>query len=291
MKATPETAGTPAVPGSRLRAVGVSLAYDQRSIITDLDVAIPDNSFTVIVGANGCGKSTLLRGLARMLAPKAGVVRLDGQPIRSLGAKEVARRLGLLPQGPVAPDGITVADLVGRGRYPHQGLLRQWSPADERAVADAMAATNIADLADRYVDELSGGQRQRVWLAMALAQQTPIMLLDEPTTFLDIAHQVDVLELCADLHEHHERTLVMVLHDLNHACRYATHLIVMRAGQILAQGHPNEIVTADLVHDAFGLACRVIDDPETGTPLVIPRGRRQQAVAAGSGSRAEDGAT
>jgi iron complex transport system ATP-binding protein len=265
---------------SRLAAEHLELAYDQRVIVPDLDVAIPDRSFTVIVGANGCGKSTLLRGLARMLPPRAGSVLLDGRQIRSLPAKEVARRLGLLPQGPIAPDGITVADLVGRGRYPHQGLLRQWSRSDELEVTDAMAATGIADLAESYVDELSGGQRQRVWLAMALAQQTPIMLLDEPTTFLDIAHQIDVLDLCADLHEHRDRTLVLVLHDLNHACRYATHLIAMREGRIVASGDPAEIVTAELVEDVFGLPCRVITDPESGTPLVIPARRKRHSTRA-----------
>jgi len=264
---------------TRLRGESLTLAYDRRVVVDSLDVEIPDNSFTVIVGANGSGKSTLLRGLARMLNPASGAVHLDGQQIRSLPSKEVARRLGLLPQGPIAPDGITVADLVARGRYPHQGLLRQWSNADEAAVTDAMTATNIADLASRYVDELSGGQRQRVWLAMALAQQTSIMLLDEPTTFLDIAHQVEVLDLCAELHEHHGRTLVVVLHDLNHACRYAKHLIAMRDGRILAQGDPSQIVTAELVDDVFGLRCRIIDDPETGTPLVVPVGRRQPASA------------
>jgi iron complex transport system ATP-binding protein len=258
---------------SRLRAQELTLAYDRRVVVRDLDVQIPDNSFTVIVGANGCGKSTLLRGLARMLAPKTGAVHLDGHAIGSLPSKQVARQLGLLPQGPIAPDGITVANLVGRGRYPHQGLLRQWSDADQAAVDDALAATNITELADRYVDELSGGQKQRVWLALALAQQTSIMLLDEPTTFLDIAHQVDVLDLCAALHAHHVRTLVVVLHDLNHACRYATHLIAMRDGHIVAEGVPGEIVTAELFQDVFGLACRVIADPETGTPLIIPRAR------------------
>lgn len=260
--------------GSRLRAEGLQLAYDQRIVVDGLDVRIPDNAFTVIVGANGCGKSTLLRGLARMLPPKRGSVLLDGQQIRSLPAKEVARRLGLLPQSPIAPDGITVADLVARGRFPHQGIFRQWTPADELAVTDAMVATDLTDLADFYVDELSGGQRQRVWLAMALAQQTPILLLDEPTTYLDIAHQIDVLDLCADLHRHRGHTLVLVLHDLNHACRYATHLIAMRAGRIVAEGHPSEIVTAELVEEVFGLRCRVIEDPETGTPLVIPAARR-----------------
>jgi iron-siderophore transport system ATP-binding protein len=257
----------------RLRADGVTIGYDARVISTGLSVQIPDNEFTVIIGPNACGKSTLLRALARMLAPSAGSILLDGQMISSYPSKEVARRLGLLPQSSVAPDGITVADLVARGRYPHQRLLRQWSRKDEQIVAEALAATNVADLADRSVDELSGGQRQRVWLAMALAQQTPILLLDEPTTYLDIAHQIEMLDLCADLHAKQNRTLVAVLHDLNHACRYATHLIAMRSGQVLAAGRPADIVTAELVEDVFGLACRIIDDPETGTPLIIPLAR------------------
>ena len=268
---------------SRLRTEKLTLAYDKRVVVDELDIAIPDNSFTVIVGANGSGKSTLLRGLARMLNPAGGAVHLDGKKIGSLPSKEVARRLGLLPQGPIAPDGITVADLVARGRYPHQGVLRQWSRADEDAVNDAMAATTITDLAGRYVDELSGGQRQRVWLAMALAQQTSILLLDEPTTYLDIAHQIDVLDLCAQLQEQHGRTLVVVLHDLNHACRYARHLIAMRDGRVVAAGPPAQIVTAELVDDVFGLSCRVIADPESGTPLVIPRARSKSATPERSG--------
>ncbi|MEV4630703.1 ABC transporter ATP-binding protein [Micromonospora sp. NPDC049523] len=262
-------------PGTtRLSCADATLAYDQRVVAESLSVAIPDHSFTVLVGPNGCGKSTLLRALARLLTPRRGTVHLDGRSIHELRAKEVARRLGLLPQTTIAPDGITVLDLVARGRYPHQGLLRQWSPADEQAVAEAMSATNVTDLAGRYVDELSGGQRQRVWLAMALAQQTPILLLDEPTTFLDIAHQIEVLDLVARLREEQGHTLVAVLHDLNHACRYATHLIAMRDGRVVAQGPPADIITADLVEEVFGLPCRVITDPESGTPLIIPRARR-----------------
>ncbi|CAM5484530.1 Vitamin B12 import ATP-binding protein BtuD [Streptomyces tendae] len=199
---------------NRLTAENVTLAYDQRVIAEKLSVAIPDNSFTVIVGPNACGKSTLLRALSRMLKPSEGRVLLDGSVIQSMPAKQVARTLGLLPQSSIAPDGITVGDLVGRGRYPHQGILRQWSAEDERVVQESMAQTGIAELADRYVDELSGGQRQRVWIAMALAQQTPLLLLDEPTTYLDIQHQIDVLDLCAELHEEQGRTLVAVLHDL-----------------------------------------------------------------------------
>ncbi|WP_030866915.1 ABC transporter ATP-binding protein [Streptomyces sp. NRRL S-37] len=262
---------------NRLSAENVTLAYDQRVIAEQLSVEIPDNSFTVIVGPNACGKSTLLRALSRMLKPSEGRVLLDGQVIQSMPAKKVARTLGLLPQSSIAPDGITVGDLVGRGRYPHQGLLRQWSAEDERVVQESMARTGVAELAERYVDELSGGQRQRVWIAMALAQQTPLLLLDEPTTFLDIQHQIDVLDLCADLHEEQGRTLVAVLHDLNHAARYATHLIALRGGKVIAQGAPKDIVTAGLVEEVFGLRCQVIDDPETGTPLVVPAARTARA--------------
>ncbi|MFF4530926.1 ABC transporter ATP-binding protein [Streptomyces sp. NPDC001407] len=261
---------------SRLTAESVTLAYDQRVIAENLSVAVPDRSFTVIVGPNACGKSTLLRALSRMLKPTSGAVLLDGAAIDSYPAKQVARTLGLLPQSSVAPDGITVADLVARGRYPHQGLLRQWSREDERIVVESMTATGVDGLADRHVDELSGGQRQRVWIAMALAQQTPLLLLDEPTTYLDIQHQIDVLDLCAQLHEEQGRTLVAVLHDLNHAARYATHLIAMRDGRVVAEGEPREVVTAELVEKVFGLRCQVIDDPETGTPLVVPAARRRR---------------
>ncbi|WP_306281004.1 ABC transporter ATP-binding protein [Frankia sp. AvcI1] len=253
----------------------LTLAYDRRVVAQGLAVRIPDGAFTVIVGPNACGKSTLLRALARVMRPAAGVVRLDGAQIASLPSKEIARRLGLLPQTAIAPDGITVVDLVSRGRYPHQTIWRQWSTRDEQVVREAMAVTGVTDLASRFVDELSGGQRQRVWLAMTLAQETPILLLDEPTTYLDITHQFDVLDLCADLHENHGRTLVAVLHDLNQACRYATHLVVMAAGRIVAEGPPAEIVTAALIETTFGLGCRVIPDPETGTPMMIPAARRR----------------
>ncbi|WP_367125883.1 ABC transporter ATP-binding protein [Streptomyces phytohabitans] len=264
--------GTGTGTGTRLGGEGLTLAYDQRTIARDLEIAVPDESFTVIIGPNACGKSTLLRALSRMLKPTAGRVLLDGRDIHALPPKQVARTLGLLPQSSVAPDGISVSDLVARGRYPHQGLLRQWSREDERIVAESMRATGVADLADRYVEELSGGQRQRVWIAMALAQETPLLLLDEPTTYLDIAHQIEILDLCAGLHEA-GRTVVAVLHDLNHAARYATHLVAMRGGSIVAEGRPSEVLTADLVREVFELPCRVIDDPETGTPLVIPAAR------------------
>ncbi|WP_413562832.1 ABC transporter ATP-binding protein [Catenulispora pinistramenti] len=263
---------------SRLGGTALTLAYDGRTVAEDLSVAIPDRSFTVIVGPNACGKSTLLRALSRLLKPKAGTVVLDGADIATLPTKQVARIVGLLPQTSIAPDGITVADLVSRGRHPHQGLLRQWSRQDEQIVAESMAATGVTELADRAVDELSGGQRQRVWTAMVLAQQTPLLLLDEPTTYLDIAHQVDILDLCARLHEDEGRTLVAVLHDLNQAARYATHLIVLCDGRVAACGRPEEIVTAELVHQVFGLTCRVIEDPESGTPLVVPGARRRSGA-------------
>jgi len=252
-----------------LRAEDVTLAYEKRIVAEALDVDIPDRGFTAIVGPNACGKSTLLRALARMLKPRAGTVLLDGHDIAKQPSKEVARRLGLLAQSATAPDGISVVDLVARGRHPHQSFLRQWSEDDEQAVQVAMAKTRVEDLADRPVDELSGGQRQRVWLAMVLAQDTPLLLLDEPTTFLDLQHQIEVLDLCAQLHAS-GRTLVAVLHDLNQACRYATHLIALRDGRVVARGAPEEVVDAELVEQVFGVRCRVIDDPETGTPLIIP---------------------
>ncbi len=255
---------------SRLFAENATIGYDNRVISTALSFAIPDKSFTVIVGANACGKSTLLRALARLLKPSSGRVVLDGEAISSLPAKDVAKRLGLLPQSSIAPDGITVADLVARGRYPHQKLFQQWSHADEAAVVAAMEATRVSDLSHRMVDELSGGQRQRVWVAMVLAQQTPLLLLDEPTTFLDITHQIELLELMAELNRRDGQTVVAVLHDLNHACRYASHIIAMRDGAIVAEGAPKDIVTAALVEKVFGLPCVIIEDPIARTPLVIP---------------------
>ena len=263
----PQSAATTA----RLIADDLTIGYDGRVISEGLNVGIPDGSFTVIVGPNACGKSTLLRGLARLLRPTRGRVLLDGRSITSYGGKELARQVGLLPQTSLAPDGITVADLVARGRYPHQKLIKQWSLDDERAVAEAMEATSTTALAGRPVDELSGGQRQRVWVAMALAQETPILLLDEPTTFLDIAHQIELLELFRQLHAQ-GRTLVAVLHDLNHAARYATHIIAMKGGRVIAEGTPRELITEQLVDEVFGLKCRVIDDPVAGCPLVIPLG-------------------
>jgi iron complex transport system ATP-binding protein len=255
---------------TRLAARGLRLAYDDRVVVRDLSIDIPDGGFTVIVGPNASGKSTLLKALSRTLKPQSGEVLLDGAPIGSYRSKAVARELAMLPQSPVAPESVTVRDLVGRGRYPHQRLLRQWSTDDERAVAAALTATGSDDIADRFVSELSGGQRQRAWIAMVLAQESELLLLDEPTTFLDIAHQYDVLELCSRLHSE-GRTLVAVLHDLNQAARFATHLVVMKDGEIVAQGDPAEVLTAQLVGDVFGLPAVIVADPEAGTPMVIPR--------------------
>jgi iron complex transport system ATP-binding protein len=270
------------LPHHTLAADDLRLAYDDHLVVDGLSITIPAGQVTVIVGANACGKSTLLRGLARLLKPKGGVVLLDGEDIRTRPTKEVATRLGMLPQQPIAPEGITVGDLVGRGRHPHQRWMRQFSSDDEAAVEAALAATEITELADRSVDELSGGQKQRVWIALALAQGTPLMLLDEPTTFLDLAHQVEVLDLLAALNEAEGRTIVLVLHDLNLACRYAHHLVAMKGGAIVAQGAPSEVITAEIVQDVFDLHCQVIDDPLTGTPLVLPIPARHRPSAAAS---------
>ncbi|WP_022916347.1 ABC transporter ATP-binding protein [Ruania albidiflava] len=259
-----------------LRADQLSLGYDGAPVVRDLDLRIPAGQVTVIVGANGCGKSTLLRGMARLLRPVSGQVLLDGQSVHTRPARQVAQLLGILPQTPVAPESITVADLVARGRYPHQRWFRQWTPADEAAVAAALLRTDTLDLADREVDSLSGGQRQRVWIAMALAQDTGVLLLDEPTTFLDVAHQLDVLDLLRSLNAERGTTVVMVLHDLNLAARYADHLVVMHAGRVQATGTPAEVVTPAVVQEAFALTAHVMDDPVTGTPMVVPVGRAPQ---------------
>ncbi len=261
-----------------LEARDLSLAYDGRTVVNGLSLRIPAGRVTAVVGANACGKSTLLRGLARVLQPQAGTVLLDGRSIHARPTREVATMVGLLPQSPVPPEGITVSDLVGRGRYPHQGWFRRWTREDEQAVAEALAVTDTADIAHRSVDELSGGQRQRVWIAMALAQRTNLLLLDEPTTFLDVAHQVEVLDLLADLNAAHGTTVVLVLHELNLASRYADHLVAMRGGQDLATGAPGDVVTEELVRDVFGMECRVIPDPVAGTPMVVPVGRRRAAT-------------
>ncbi|MFE5662722.1 ABC transporter ATP-binding protein [Streptomyces niveus] len=255
---------------SRLRARELTLAYDDRTVVHDLELAVPDGRVSVIVGPNACGKSTTLRALGRLLKPKSGSVLLDGEELARIPTRKIAQSIGLLPQSPIAPEAITVADLVSRGRQPHQHWWQQWSEEDERAVTEAMARTDVTDLAERSVDELSGGQRQRVWIAMALAQETDLLLLDEPTTFLDIAHQVEVLDLVRRLNHEQGRTVVIVLHDLNQAARYADHLVAMKSGRIVAEGHPGEIVTAELVREVFGLESVVVPDPVTGSPLVVP---------------------
>jgi iron complex transport system ATP-binding protein len=256
-----------------LEVDGATIAYGDRVVLDDLDLVVPPGQISMIVGANACGKSTLLRAMARLLAPTSGSVMLDGAPITAMPTKKVATVLGLLPQTPIAPEGIVVADLVGRGRYPHQGLFSRWTAADDAAVAEALEATGSLELAERPVDELSGGQRQRVWISMALAQQTEVLLLDEPTTFLDVSHQVDVLDLVTDLNRARGTTVVIVLHDLNLAARYADHLFAVKNGRIFASGAPREVVTPETVEAVFGMASRVIDDPVTGTPLVVPIGR------------------
>ncbi|MBT0725858.1 ABC transporter ATP-binding protein [Rosenbergiella australiborealis] len=258
---------------SRLAASDLTLAYENKIVTEHLSVTIPDGEFTVIIGPNACGKSTLLKALSRIIKPSAGQVILDGQAIQQRPAKEIARQLGLLPQNSHTPSGITVADLVGRGRYPHQSLFGGWRAEDSQAVADAMVATHIEHLAERPVEQLSGGQRQRVWIAMVLAQQTPLLLLDEPTTWLDITHQIELMELLRELNQNHGRTLVVVLHELNQACRYATHLIAMRDGEIIAQGKPNDIISAELIEQVYGLKSVIIADPIAGTPMIVPIGK------------------
>ncbi|MGA9870348.1 MAG: ABC transporter ATP-binding protein [Rhodococcus sp. (in: high G+C Gram-positive bacteria)] len=251
----------------------LTLGYGDRTVIDRLDLSVPPGKITSIVGANACGKSTLLRSMSRLLKPKHGHVLLDGKDVHQLPAKALARTLGLLPQSPIAPEGITVSDLVGRGRHPHQGMFSRWSRDDDIAVADALDLTQTAMLADRAVDELSGGQRQRVWIAMALAQHTDLLLLDEPTTFLDVSHQVEVLDLLTDLNRTRGTTIVMVLHDLNLAARYSDHLIALTEGHIHAAGEPSAVLTEDCVRAVFGLDNRVIVDPTSGKPLMLPLGR------------------
>ncbi|MEU7820334.1 ABC transporter ATP-binding protein [Catellatospora sp. NPDC049133] len=255
---------------SRLRAEGLTLGYDAEPIVRDLDVTILDGKVTAIVGANACGKSTLLRGLARLLRPRSGNVLLDGKAMAGLSTLDVAKVLGLLPQSPIAPDGITVADLVGRGRYPHQGWFRTWNDRDHDAVARALDATDTADLVNRPLRALSGGQRQRVWIAMALAQDTDLLLLDEPTTYLDINHQVELLRLLRTLNAQAGKTIVAVLHDINLASRYCDHIIAMAGGAIVAEGTPGEVITAELIQKVFGLSCVIVTDPVAGTPIIVP---------------------
>lgn len=257
---------------ARMSAEHIQVSRGSNGVLHDLSVIIPDGSFTAIVGANGCGKSTLLMTLARLLSPEKGEIRLDGTPIAEMRAREFARVVGLMPQGAVAPDGITVSELVACGRFPYQNALRQWSRADEAAVGRALDLTGMRAIATRNVNELSGGQRQRAWIALVLAQETPVIFLDEPTSFLDIAHQIELMTLLENLNRASGRTIVAVLHDLNQACRFATHMIAMREGRIVAQGEPQAIMTETLVADVFGLCAIIASDPVSRTPLVVPRG-------------------
>jgi iron complex transport system ATP-binding protein len=259
---------------SGLRTERLTLAYDGDPVVRELDLELLPGRITAVVGANACGKSTLLRGLARLLKPREGAVLLDGEAIARLPTRAVARRIGLLPQTPTAPQGLTVEDLVARGRYPHQRFLQQWSAEDQERVEWAIGATGVDDLRDRPLDELSGGQRQRAWISMALAQDTDILLLDEPTTYLDLAHQVEVLDLLAELNERDGRTIVLVLHDLNEACRYAHRLVAMVGGAIHAQGPPERVVDAGMVAAVYGVEAEVMPHPVAGTPLCLPLGRR-----------------
>ncbi|WP_152396017.1 ABC transporter ATP-binding protein [Paenibacillus guangzhouensis] len=256
----------------------LSLAYGEAIIFNELNFAIPKGEITVFVGSNGCGKSTLLRSLARLIKPKDGAVLLDGSEIAKLSTKEVARRLAILPQGPIAPEGLTVLQLVKQGRYPYQSWLRQWSQEDEDMVRQALDATSMTPFAERTVDSLSGGQRQRAWIALTLAQGTDTILLDEPTTYLDLTHQIDVLDLLYELNEREHRTIIMVLHDINLACRYAHHMVAIKDNRIWAAGKPEEIVNADLMSSVFGMECVISQDPLFGTPMVIPHGRGRKPL-------------
>ncbi len=250
----------------------LTLAYDATVVIHELSVTIPAGQITALVGPNGCGKSTLLRGIARLLAPRGGAAYLDGRAIHHIPTRELAQRLGILPQSPSAPEGLTVRELVAQGRYPHQAWFQQWSVVDEATVGRALEITGMTDLSDRPVDALSGGQRQRAWIAMTLAQETPIILLDEPTTFLDLAHQIEVLHLLERLNSDENRTIVMVVHDLNHATRHAQHVIALRDGQVVAAGTPANVVTPGLLRQVFGVEAEVVADPRTGVPLCIAYG-------------------
>jgi len=263
---------------SIIQANGLTLSYGKKPIFANLDLLIPKGKTTVFIGSNGCGKSTLLRSLARLLKPQEGSIILDGQLISKLSSKEVARRLAILPQGPIAPEGLTVQQLVKQGRYPYQSFLQQWSHEDEKMVKRAMEVTHMDEFAERTVDSLSGGQRQRAWIAMTLAQNTATILLDEPTTYLDMTHQIEILDLLYDLNHNENRTIVMVLHDINLACRYAHHIVAVKDGHIYAQGQPEHIINEKLIEDVFDMKCQITQDPLFGTPLCIPYGKGRKLI-------------
>lgn len=265
---------------SVLNGQHLTLSYEHTTIINNLSLNIPEGKVTVLIGPNGCGKSTLLRGLSRLLKPRVGQVVLDSQDIWKMPTKELAKRLGILPQGPVAPEGLTVHELVAQGRYPHQSWFQQWSLEDERMTEEALLITGLTDLADRPIDTLSGGQRQRAWIAMTLAQDSDIILLDEPTTFLDLAYQIEVLDLLHDLNVTQGKTIVMVLHDLNQACRYADYLVAVHSGRIAAQGEPQDVIQREMIREVFGIDCHIMADPITATPLIVPIGRRKPMPSA-----------
>ncbi|WP_299402836.1 ABC transporter ATP-binding protein [Acaryochloris sp. IP29b_bin.148] len=265
-------------PAYALTTRKLTLAYEGKVVIESLDLAIPTGQITILVGPNGCGKSTLLKGLGRLLKPKQGVVYLGSESIAKLSTKAIAKRLGLLPQGPTAPEGLTVRDLVAQGRYPHQGWLQQWSKEDEQQVNWALSITQMIEFAHCALDNLSGGQRQRAWIAMTLAQDTDILLLDEPTTYLDLAHQIEVLDLLHDLNQQQGKTIVMVLHDLNLACRFGDYLVAIKGGSIFDQGQPKQVMTETMVQNVFGLESRIINDPVANTPLCIPISRRSSGT-------------
>lgn len=255
------------------RVEKLTAGYDRKTILHDIDLKLLDGEISVIIGANGCGKSTLLKTMAKLIKPMSGEVILDGKAISKIPAKEFARTLGVLPQERVLPEGITVVDLISRGRYPHHSLLSSMSKADYEAVAEAMEMMDITAFANRDIEALSGGQKQRVWIAMALAQQTDILFLDEPTTFLDITYQVEILDLLTDLNRKYGTTIVMVLHDINLAVRYAEHVFALKEGVLIAEGKASSVITSDLIKEVFALDCTVITDPVSGTPLVVPKGR------------------
>ena len=264
---------------SRLEATGLKVGYGTKTIISSLDVAIPDKKVTTIIGPNGCGKSTLLRAMSHLLPLQAGSVHLDGRDVHAMRRRDLARLLGMLPQSPIAPEGLLVSDLVARGRHPHQAWFRQWSSDDEEHVYEALRLTHVEDLADRTIDSLSGGQRQRVWISMVLAQNTDILFLDEPTTYLDLSHSIEVLELVHGLSRDHNRTVVMVLHDLNLALRYSDNLVVMRDGALIASGAPSEVISAELLEKVFNLHAVVVEDPITSGPMIVPLRNADKAKA------------